>query len=512
MKKISLKRLLAFTSIAIVLLISILSQIDIDSYSISCVMDNGMQIIADGSIVFVIAYILLGAYDLFKDSKRSGIIDLICAGAFAILHQSLSFYYYLWEDLEFIIPFIIYAIFTNLNVIEATKNHKEKNIVTDIIVSIALFAICSGIIFIPVMRIKTINKENLDALIENKDAIWEGEDTNYYLTNTEYGQYDILDEKLEKDKSINAILAKYRFIHIYNGQKSSMVGIGIDSKDEKYYVYNNCFDKVCQLESFKLLYDYKIIVDNSSYLIELLTQAQKNGMIDFGNIKELKITDEEYIYDDLFADGSEIFYKDDEYYGYIDTEGYRHINEKNEYIVNMYDKYIVTYKKKKNHFEIMSKENKDIKIEYDFVMPYKNFMICYKKDHYEILDTEDLDVLLKVNVDYSEDYGRILASDFLSDELVKVYGDESVIVLDGYDEDGGYSKILIRFNKEEKIAEVVTDEIEVFDSWDTPQEFPNSLYYLYTDIFEVEDYDEKSNIEKIEDDINELSEYRNEEE
>lgn len=487
MKKISLKRVLAFTSIATVLLISILSQMNVKAYSIEWIINNRMGKIVDGLIVFVFMYIILGIYDLFKDSKKSGIIDLLCAGAFAVLRMKLTYHYSLWSEAGFIILFLIFAIFSVSNIIYVIKNHNEKNVIIDIIISIVLFTICSGIIFIPVMQMKKINNENFKALTENIDAIWKGEDKHFYLVNKNdefLDCYDVLDENLKKEKSINTHFEKYGILQIYSGEKSSTIGIGYDNEDKNCYVYNNCLDKVCKLKSLEKIDKYKSMVRNRSYLEELLTQAKKSGMIEYDELKQLMITEEECLYDEFFSDGSEIVYKDGEYYGYKDADGHTHVNEKDEFIVNIYDKYRVTYFPLKHKYEIISKEDSEDRREYDFVMPYNNFMVCCREDRYEILSTDDLNVLFKMDINYGEDYNNLTSKDFLDERLINVYADESVILLDNYGEDGECNETLIRFDKEEKTAEFVDDNIRGIVSWDAPYELPNILY-TYGEIFDV---------------------------
>ncbi len=380
MKKISLKRVLSFTLIAIVLLISIVSQIDIEAYSFSWVIYEVMVKVIDGLVVFVYIYIILGLYDLFKDSKRSGIIDLLCAGSFALLREKMSYYDRLWSDVGFIILFTIFAIFAILNIVCVIKNHNEKNIVIDIIISVVLFAICSSIIIIPVIETKKTNEGNFKALTENIDAIWKGEDKRFYLVNMqdEFSEcYDVLDENLKKEKSIYVDIERRGFLHIYSGEKNSLIGIGYDKKDKTCYIYNDCFDKVCELKALEKLDKYKSRVRDEAYLEELLTQAKRSGMIDYDKLEELKYNEEDCIYYNRFSDGSELIYKDDEYVGYKDTDGSRHVNEEDEYIVNIYDNYVVTYFSQKDKFEIMSKEDSEDRREYDLVMPYQNYMVCF---------------------------------------------------------------------------------------------------------------------------------------
>ena len=334
---------------------------------------------------------------------------------------------------------------------------------------------------------KKINNENFKALTENIDAIWKGEDKHFYLVNKNdefLDCYDVLDENLKKEKSINTHFEKYGILQIYSGEKSSTIGIGYDNEDKNCYVYNNCLDKVCKLKSLEKIDKYKSMVRNRSYLEELLTQAKKSGMIEYDELKQLMITEEECLYDEFFSDGSEIVYKDDEYYGYKDADGHTHVNEKDEFIVNIYDKYRVTYFPLKHKYEIISKEDSEDRREYDFVMPYNNYMVCCREDRYEILSTDDLNVLFKMDINYGEDYNNLTSKDFLDERLINVYADESVILLDNYGEDGECNETLIRFDKEEKTAEFVDDNIRGIVSWDAPYELPNILY-TYGEIFDV---------------------------
>ncbi len=71
----------------------------------------------------------------------------------------------------------------------------------------------------------------------------------------------------------------------------------------------------------------------------------------------------------------------------------------------------------------------------------------------------------------------------MEDRLINVYADESVIFLEYCDEEGNYCESLIRFDKEEKTAELVEDKIRSFISWDVLHELPNELY-LFMDIFD----------------------------
>ena len=476
MKKINYKRVLTIFTIGLLILIKIFDEwIGKDDY-LGLSVYTGWTIAYNLLMPLAITYIILGFFDLLKDSLKSGICDFISSGLiFYCFYLNNEFMYVEAKTINIVMAITGIVVIANL-IISSHNKYKEKekpdvkSIIKEFALIVIMLLIVTGVSSKSVFNYYMTFKHNVNALVENKNLI-EGTEENgaEYIFSFGAGSqaiYSIVDKNFTAMKKYGGYLSTNNFLPLYkDGQLKAVIGIFNDVTYGKCTITNRNLETICEI---KTLDDESYDV---SYLVDLFGYAINNNLLDYDSFDKEKPQE-----DMICSDGSELFYKNIEH-GYIDTNGEKHVDDDEIFTLGVYEKYIVLYDRNNTKFLICDKyEPENILKECNFAFAYNNYIICCFPDRYEILSPEDLSIMVKVDRTPIEDEEYAF---YLTD--VEVYDNEKTIFLRDDMLLKGFT--VVNIDLESKKTRIVENSLYEAQGIYGQNIYPNSLY-LSTKIFD----------------------------
>ena len=286
MKRINIKNILCFVSIAILIMTKIFGYWDITegffSLDIYGAIENFVRII----LVLAILYIIYGILDLFKNSIVVSIIDFL-TGILLVF----SYYFIGKNSNNSYIVVIANVIFILINILAsvAMRNKNAKTNIKNNLISTAIEVFGACVIFLvvaliaskPIFESSGGIKLNAEKLAKNISSLNINEDA--YIIETENpsnmdSYYSILNEEYEEIKKYSENTNTISFAKLYKNNDYSLIGIVKDEALNKYYLVNSKMENICELEK----------VGNpgylEEYLLDVLTYAIDNKLIEYNKV------------------------------------------------------------------------------------------------------------------------------------------------------------------------------------------------------------------------------------
>ena len=286
MKKINIKNILCFVSIAILIITKIFGYWDITEDIFSLDIYGAIEHFIRIILVLAILYIICGICDLFKNSIVVSIIDFL-TGILLVFS-----YYFIGKNSNYSYIVVIFnVIFILINILASVamrnKNAKtniKNNLVSTIIeifISIVIFLVITLIASKPILDSNRGIKLNAEKLAKNISSLNINEDA--YIIETENpsnmdSYYSILNEEYEEIKKYSENTNTISFAKLYKNNDYSLIGIVKDEALNKYYLVNSKMENICELEK----------VGNpgylEEYLLDVLTYAIDNKLIEYNKV------------------------------------------------------------------------------------------------------------------------------------------------------------------------------------------------------------------------------------